>query len=68
MIVVAYMDFFNNDMQIKKVDADCWKDALLKCTDFFGENGVEWLVGAETIEGAKERAFDMDTMFSIMEV
>lgn len=68
MIVVAYMNFFNNDMQMKKVDADCWKDALLQCTDLFGEEGVEWLVEANTLEEAKDRAFDMDCLFSIMEV
>ena len=68
MIVVAYMDFFNNDMKMKKVDADCWKDALLQCTDLFGEDSIEWLVGADTLEGAKGRAFDSDCLFSVMEV
>lgn len=68
MIVVAYMDFFNNEMQMKKVDADCWKDALLQCEDFFDKEGVEVLVGAETLEEAKDLAFDWDCMFCIMEV
>lgn len=68
MIVVSYVDLFNNEMQMKKVDANCWRGALLRCEDFFGKEGVETLVGAETLEEAKDFAFDFDYLFCIMEV
>ncbi|UOW66400.1 coil containing protein [Aeromonas phage vB_AspA_Tola] len=65
-IVISYINFFDNEMMMKLVEADCWKDAISQCQDWFGEDAIEVLVECESMEGAKSLAFDMDLMFDTL--
>lgn len=60
--VVAYINFFDNNLLIKFVKAESKLDALVKigCKSF--------TMGTRTIEGAKVNAFDADSMVEVKEV
>lgn len=57
---VAFVDFFENDLQIKIVEAIDWKQALIKA---FGI-----VFTSETLEKAKEEAFNQDCLFDVKEI
>lgn len=64
---VAYMNFSDNDLQIKIVNAPDWKSAAgaafperidLDVTESLPDN----------LEAAKEEAFDQDWLFDVVEI
>lgn len=59
---VAFVDFaFKNDLQIKFVEAEDWRQALNKT---FGPRYLE----SESLEDAKEEAFNQDWLFDVKEI
>lgn len=67
--VVTVMNFFDNNMKSEKIEADSWKEALLKHSSMLNEDGStseDWL--SETIEEAKNDAFNADFMFEVFEI
>ena len=59
---VAYILFFDNDLQLKVVEAKGWKEALNKAFDNIGD----YL--PDRIEEAKAEAFNGDWMFEVKEI
>jgi hypothetical protein len=67
--VVTVMNFFDNDMKSEKIEADSWKEALLKHSSMLNEDGSigeDWF--SNTIEEAKNDAFNADLMFEVIEI
>lgn len=68
---VAYMSFFDNDLQLYTVEATTWKEALVKA---LSENNHPELAGitheslADDIEVVKEIAFGGDWVFEVKEL
>jgi len=62
---VAYMNFSNNDLELKVVTAVDWWEALKKAFDVDG-NLPESLSG--DIDGAKEEAYNQDWLFNVIEI
>jgi hypothetical protein len=58
---VAYMNFFSNDLTIKFVESDSWKNALYKA---FPLEGYEL---PDDMEEARVEAFNGDWMFFVKE-
>ncbi len=59
---VALMTFFDNDLQIKIVDGDNWREALVKA---FPE--MDWLKNTD-LTTAQEEAFNSDVLFKIKRI
>lgn len=67
--VVSYISFFDNDLKMIKVQADCWKTSLVNANELFGgKEAIEWLIDASSLNEAKYRAFSSDCMFDVLEV
>jgi len=62
---VAYISFFENDLQIKVVEADSWKQALAEA---FGEDKLNSVACEATLEDAKVEAFNQAWLFSVEEI
>lgn len=60
---VGYINFFDNELKINIVEAENWKDALCKGSPM----GPDW-IESDTMAEAKEKAFDMDSMFDVVEI
>ena len=68
---VAAMNFFDNELTIKVVNADNWKDAVLQHPQYKAPNDTpedEKTQFPDNIEDAKEEAFNMDSMFDVIEL
>ena len=61
---IAYVNFFDNDLQLKLVEADDWKEALVKG---FGADKIGWLE-SKNLESAKEEAFNSDCLIDVKEI
>jgi len=59
---VALMNFFDNDLQIKIVDGDGWRNVLVKA---FSE--MDWLKSKD-LSKAQEEAFNNDFLFTIKRI
>ncbi len=57
---VAFMDFFENDLKIKIVEADDWREALVKAFEASFEG--------ETLKEARVAAFNQDYLFNVVEL
>lgn len=61
---VGYMDFFDNNLQVRVVDdATTWKDAWVKAFPEQTDNHLP-----DDIEEAKEYAFNRDWLFDVVEI
>ena len=68
---VAAMNFFDNELTIKVVNADNWKDAVLQHPQYTSPDDTpedEKTQFPDDIEDAKAFAFDMDTMFDVIKL
>ena len=64
--VVSYISFHDNDLQSEVVLADTWEDALLN-----SRFDLAWIfddVEIFSLEEAKQRAFDGDSMINVIEI
>lgn len=59
---MAYISFFENDLELKIVKADDWKDALRIGFDLMSG----WL--PDDMEEAKVEAFNQDWSFNVVEI
>ncbi len=59
---VAHMNFYDNDLQIKIVTGDSWRDALIKAFP-----KMKWLKSND-LEDAREEAFNSDMLFAVEEI
>ena len=62
--VVGHIDFFNNELVLERIEANTWQEALAahsKCEDMFDPM-------PDTLEDAKEAAFDQDAMIAVLEL
>lgn len=65
--VVAYLSFFDNDLQVKVVNAENWWIALEAA--FPGKlEHLGDVMDVGTLEDAKEEAFNQDWLFTVCEV
>lgn len=62
---VAWMNFFDNELKIEFIWAANWREAVLahSLNNFVGVDDIP-----EDIEEAKRAAFDLDSMFDVVEV
>lgn len=62
---VAHLNFFDNDLRIKIVEALDWREALIKAFHV-----MEWVKGAYDwgLEDAKAQAFGQDVLFDVVEI
>jgi hypothetical protein len=60
--VVSYISFFDNNLEMRKVEAESWQEAIHEAFDlgYFSEYN--------DIQNAKNDAFDMDFLFDVLEV
>lgn len=68
---VAAMNFYDNELTIKVVHADNWKDAVLQHLQYAPTEDTpedEKPQFPDDIEDAKAFAFDMDSMFDVIEL
>ena len=61
--IVGVVNLFDNELEVKIVDADNWKEALEKHPQF--TEGVSWL--PDDLESAKAIAFNADIIFTVVE-
>lgn len=61
--IVAALDFYDNELVVKIVEADSWKEALAQHPIFW--DGVGWL--PDDLEMAKDVAFTADIVFTVVE-
>ena len=62
--VVSYMNFYDNDISLELVEAVDWQSAVQKSKfsiDYVLEDTLN-------LEEAKQRAFDCDEVFSVLEI
>ena len=59
---VSYINFYDNNLQTKIIEANNWKEALDK-SEFF--TGLEL---PEDFQEAKQEAFNCDSMFEVVEI
>jgi len=64
---VGHIDYFNNNLIIEIIKAENWKDALFKHSKLISENWDQSWFG-ETLEEAKNKAFDCDMMIDVIEI
>ena len=60
----AALSFFDNELEVKIVEASSWKEALSKNPLF--KDGTSWL--SNDIEIAKDEAFDVDIIFTVVKI
>jgi len=68
---VSHIDWTDNNLVTVFVWADDWKIALMQHPAYRkpGDEWGEWFVDMpETLEGAKDYAFDSDSMIEVVEV
>lgn len=61
---VAWVDEFDHDLQLYLVEATDWRDALEKAKPGYVENVKD----CETIEAAKQEAFNQEWNFNVIEI
>jgi len=59
---VAYVNFFDNDLQLRVVKARGWKQAVSRAFDCAQH------LTSETLDEAKEEAFNQDWLFNVLEI
>ena len=66
--IVGYINFFDNNLIIEIVEAEDWHDAIFQHSKI--KNGIDdrSYISNETLEDAKEDAFDMDMMIDVIEL
>jgi hypothetical protein len=66
---VATINFFDNDLKQEVITAETWLDALYVAAsgEFTPDMFDDIAVGAD-MEQYKQRAFDSDSMFSVIEI
>ena len=67
--VVSTISFFDNIIFSEKIEAESWKEALLKHSKMRNEGeeiGYDWL--PDDINTAKEEAFNADMTFEVLEL
>lgn len=65
--VVSYINFNSNILTIKIVEAEDWLGALAE-SNFYDHDGLSYINSGTTSEEAKQHAFDMDSMFEVVEI
>jgi len=60
---VAYTDFYNNDLQIKIVEASSWRKALVKAFPVMGDFILD-----DDLEKAREDMFNSDVQFNVVKI
>ena len=68
---VAAMNFFDNEITIKVITADNWKDAVLQHPQYASTEDTpenEKVQFPDDIDDAKAFAFDMDSMFDVIKL
>lgn len=63
---VSYINWFDNNLKTKFVKAGSWQDALF-LSDFYNKDEMEYILSATTFEDSKQKAFDTDSMFEVVE-
>jgi hypothetical protein len=69
LYVVSVLSFFDNKIVSEKIEAESWKEALLKHSKMKAEDesvGEDWL--SDDIEEAKFDAFNADIVFEVLEI
>lgn len=64
---VSHIDWFSHDLQTKIVEAET-KELALAASEFYDTDGLSCIAEAPTWEEAKQYAFDMDSMFEVVEI
>lgn len=64
---VSYINWGDNKLQTKIVEAETNMQALT-ASGFYDESGMQYIEEANTWELSKQHAFDMDSMFEVVEV
>ena len=65
--VVGYINFFDNDLIIEIIEAEDWLKALHKHSQMIHTPWEDYFADC-TIGRAKEKAFDADMMFDVIEI
>ena len=66
---VAAMNFFDNELTIEIIEADNWCDALVQHTQYkLDKSEDEPFDWPKDMEDAKAEAFNMDSMFDVVEL
>lgn len=66
---VAYINFFDNDLVQEVVEAETWLDALyVAAPDDYDPAMFDDIPASADVEQYKQRAFDCDQMFSVIEL
>ena len=71
--VVGYMNFFDSDLILAKVEATNWQEAIVKHPHFLKpehrEGNARWLAEMpDTIEEVKQFFFDSDAIVDVLEL
>ena len=64
---VSYIGFHDNKLITKIINAES-REYALRDSEFYDKDGLDYLQEAPTFEDAKQHAFDMDSMFEVMEI
>lgn len=64
---VSYISFCDNTLNTKIVEAET-KELALVASEFYDADGLQCIAEAPTWEKSKQHAFDMDSMFEVVEI
>ena len=76
-MIVAYVNVFDNELHQFIVEANTWKEALIKCLNLLAEDKSQKIFDEnaecvnslpDDIEEAKAAFFDQDQLFSVLEI
>lgn len=65
---VAYMNFSDNDLTVKVIKAESWKEALENRLSELYPDSEDCYEFSDNIEVEKEEAFNQDWLFDVTEV
>lgn len=65
---VGYIDFYDNELTIEIIEAEDWYTALNSHTKLKSMNEDECYLSSDSLEAAKDIAFNNDFMIDVVEV
>lgn len=65
LYAVAHANFFDNDLQIRIVKANDWKEAL---SNAFDADKIKNVASCKDLKDAKWIAFNQDWLFDVVEI
>lgn len=65
---VGYIDFYDNELTIEIIEAEDWYAALSSHTKLKSMNEDQCYLPSDSLEAAKNEAFNMDLMIDVVEI